>query len=475
MAQYAKKYFGSDIGILITVFVISRVIIHLLGLELAYDALFKYWQYLDVETLKYNLLKGVWYNHAQPPVFNIFLGTILKLSGSYSFEAFSVVFKAITLVNTVLLHRLCLKITKDRQVTLFVALLYLLSPATMVYENELFYTTFVGLLFLIACYFLLEFRIAITWRAVSGFFLALMLIALTRSMYHLVWLIVVGAVIFFYHRKRTGSVKIIIVGLIAVCFTACWYIKNYMIFEEFSTSSWVGMNTSRNIFHDNEVTDTTRIESIPPFSHISAYAKFLPPGYEAKYRGLNDRDLLSELKNDSLMNVNHVGYIYVSKQYLQAGKEHIKKHPFSYVQNVIQSAIIFFTPGTRYSVTEFQSRKIKYYDVVYSFNLSHFATNKQERRIALTVSAIPKFLIYVLVFFTIGRYCYRNRELSAVNLFILLVFGYVLTLSSLLEHYENMRFRFEIEPLFLLLLAQALVLLRKQKVGNNKQGNNHII
>ncbi len=470
MKQYVKRYFDSDIGILLTVFVISRIIIHLVGLELAYDALFKYWQYLDVHTLQHNLLKGVWYNHAQPPAFNIFLGIILKLSGAYSFEVFSIVFKAITLVNTILLLKLCLKITKNRRVALFIALLYLLSPATMVYENELFYTTFVTLLFLTACHFLLQFSAALTWKTVAGFFLALLLITLTRSMYHFVWLAVIGAVVFFYFRKQPGAGKIMIAGLVTLSITTGWYVKNYMIFGELSASSWLGMNTSRNIFHDNEVTDTTRIESIPPFSPISAYEKFLPEGYELPYGGLNDRDLLNELKNDSLMNLNHVGYIDVSKQYLQAGKEHIKKYPLSYVQNVIQSAIIFFAPGTRYSVTEFQARKIKYYDVVYSFNLSHFATGKQERRIALATSAIPKFMIYAFVLFWLGRYCWREKKLSAVNLFVLLIFGYVFTLSSLLEHYENMRFRFEIEPLFLLLLAQVLALIRKQSVINDKLG-----
>ncbi len=470
MKQCVKKYLGYDIGIVIALFIISRIIIHLLGLELAYHPLFKYWQYLDVHTLRYNLLKGVWYNHGQPPIFNIFLGIILKLSGSYSFEVFSIVFKAITLFNTILLLKLCLKITKDRRIALFVALLYLFSPGTMVFENELFYTTFVTLLFLIACHFLLKFNSALTWKTVAGFFLALMLIMLTRSMYHPVLLAVVGAAVFFYFRKQPGAGKIIIAGLIALLFTGGWYAKNYMIFGKFSASSWFGMNISRSIFHNKKATDTTRIESIPPFSPISTYEKFLPEGYELPYGRLNDRDLLNELKNDSLLNANHVGYIDVSKQYLHASRKHIKKYPLSYIQNVIQSVVIFFEPGTRYPLMEYQARKIKYYDVAYSFNLSHFATGKQERRIAKVASAIPKFIIYTLVFFWLGRYCYREKKLSAVNLFVLLILGYVFMLSSLLEYSENMRFRFEIEPLFLLLLAQVLALIRRRRVINDKSG-----
>ena len=44
------------------------------------------------------------------------------------------------------------------------------------------------------------------------------------------------------------------------------------------------------------------------------------------------------------------------------------------------------------------SKKIRYYDVVYSFNLSHFAKGKQQRRIALLLSALPKMLLYAFVF-----------------------------------------------------------------------------
>ena len=76
----------------------------------------------------------------------------------------------------------------------------------------------------------------------------------------------------------------------------------------------------------------------------------------------------------------------------------MRSHPLDYIKNVLQSVIIFFAPVTRYSHAEKQAAKIKWYDVIYFFNLSHFAKGKQQRRIALTLSAIPKMIIYCLVF-----------------------------------------------------------------------------
>jgi hypothetical protein len=135
----------------------------------------------------------------------------------------------------------------------------------------------------------------------------------------------------------------------------------------------------------------------------------------------------------------------------------------AYLQNILQSAIIYFAPATRYPTTEYLSEKMAWYDVLYSFNLSHFAHGKQQRRIALTISAIPKFALYLLVFSWLIRETLRRKQIPGglLTLFITCVIGYIFTVSSLFEHYENMRFRYEVEPLFLILLAIVLSAIRR--------------
>ena len=141
---------------------------------------------------------------------------------------------------------------------------------------------------------------------------------------------------------------------------------------------------------------------------------------------------------------------------MDASKAYIKSHPVAYLKNVLQSTIIFFTPATRYPLAEEKAGEIKYYDAAYSFNLSHFAEGKQQRRIALTISSIPKILIYFTVFFLIVRSVTKYKKISLLNLIITITIGFVFFISSIFEHYENMRFRYEIEPLFLILLAQVI-------------------
>lgn len=442
--------------LIIIVFIISRLVYGFFGIHFEYDVLYKYWQYLDVETLQHDLLRGVWYNHAQPPFFNLFLGVVLKITGSFAPHVFAAIFKLITLINAFLIYALVKRLTNHSYLPIILSLLYLLSPASMIFENELFYTTFISMLLLVCSYNIVRFHDGINWQRAIGVFLPLLIICLTRSMYHLAWLFVISLVILVYCKRRPGLKKLIVASVFCFLLTGSWYVKNYLVFGNFSTSSWVGMNLARNVFHDVTSVDSSRIESIPPFSRISAYKPFITGDYEKKYAGLNDRDLLTEMKNDTNMSQNHISYIEVSQKYMEACKKEIKAHPGAYLKNVLQSSIIFFAPATRYPVTEPEARKIRYYDLVYSFNLSHFALGKQERRIALTISALPKFLIYFFVFFIFLRDVIRKRQISLLNLLILLTIAYVFTVSSLLEHYENMRFRFETEPLFLVLLGQMV-------------------
>jgi hypothetical protein len=252
--------------------------------------------------------------------------------------------------------------------------------------------------------------------------------------------------------------------------TGGWYVKNYFLFGKFSTSTWIGMNFSRNVFHDNEVSDSSRIEAYAPFSKISVYRSFISGTAEKKYAGLDNRDLLNEFKNDSFINANQIGYIEVSDQYMIACKQYIRANPVAYLKNVVQSCLIFFAPATRYSLTEKQAKKIRAYDVVYSFNLSHFAEGKEQRRIAMLVSSIPKILVYLFVFFVFFRQTKKNKFISPWNLFLIATIGFVFGVSSLLEHYENMRFRYEVEPLFLLLAGQvaSILLNRKNRIQHSE-------
>jgi hypothetical protein len=455
-----KNISGSrQILLLLLVFILSRIIVGFFGLDLNIWALSAYWQYLDIETLRNHLLAGVWYDHAQPPLFNLFLGAVLKIAGSHSIPLFSLLLKIITLTNTFLLFYIVRKLVSIDFIPFLVALAYMLSPATLIFECELFYTSAVSLLLLIAVFYLIRLSTTFSWMNAFGFIIPLAVLCLTRSVYHLLWLFAVVIIFLFYFSGKPVFKPLLLASLAGIVLVGSWYVKNKIVFGKFTTSTWLGMNMARNVFHDNDVKDSSRIEAYEPFSKISVYRKFLDPRFEDPFKGLNDRDLLQELKNDSFTNATEVSYIPVSDLYQKASIGYIKSHPGAFGKNVLQSSILYFTPATIYSLSLEKSVKIKPYDLVYSFNLTHFSHDKQGRRVLLTISALPKMLLYLVVFMLILRHCIRYRYISAWNLFIICTIFYVFGISSFFEHYENMRFRFETEPLFLILAAQVFSIL----------------
>ena len=445
--------------IITVVFFVSRMLVWGLGLHLNPWPLYAYWQYLDLSSLKYHLLRGVWFDHAQPPAFNLFLGIVLKIGGEQSTLLFAAILKMISLANGLLIFFILRKLPVAPYFPLITALVYLISPATLIFENELFYTTTISFLLLVSVYFLIRFSLSEKGGNAFGIFCPLTLLCLTRSVYHITWLVILSVSLLIYFRRNRSLYKLILSSLISIGLVGGWYVKNKFIFGKFTSSTWVGMNMARNVFHDNEVRDSSLIEAYAPFSRIGVYRKFLDPAFEDSYKGLNDADLLMEMKNDSFINENEVSYIMVSDLYQKASIQYIRTHPGAYVQNVFQSAILYFTPATVYSLAVEQSKKIEPYDILFSLNGTHFAKNKQQRRIWLTLSAFPKLLLYVFVFFILIRYYIRSRSIPPWNLFIMLTIGFVFGVGSFFEHYENMRFRFETEPLFLILAAQVFNML----------------
>lgn len=451
-----------NIFILLVCFILSRVIIKSLGISFVYKTIFEYWQYLDVESLEHNLLQSLWYQHSQPPVFNLLLGVVLKCSHSNAPLIFEILFLLISISNAYLLLNILEKIACGKYLPLVIALIYILSPATILFENELFYTSFTSFLLLSLITFLINFIHTPTTARGIGIFSALTLLGLTRSTYHLILLIFICGFLIFRFYRRKGSKLILLGSLISLGIVGGWYLKNYFVFDNFSSSSWLGINLSRIVFHDIRIGDSSTIASVHPGLPLSYYKKYIDDEYKIKYAGLNDRILLNEIKNESFINMNHAGFLEVSQKYLEASERYIFEKPYTYLGHAFTSLVIFFSPASSYFKVEENNSRMRYYDLVYSFNLSHFFKEKKKKRVALAISAIPLFLIYISVFGTVLRKALRNRFISTINFTIITIILFILLISTFFEYGENMRFRYELQPLFLILASQAMIIIRRK-------------
>jgi len=122
---------------------------------------------------------------------------------------------------------------------LIFSIFYLLSPATIEFENELFYTPFVSILLLLSLFFLLRFKEKKSWANCIFIFFPLTILCYSRSIYHITWLTIITFTILYHYRKKLGFVKLASCGLASIILVFALYLKNYLVFDSFSSSSWL--------------------------------------------------------------------------------------------------------------------------------------------------------------------------------------------------------------------------------------------
>jgi len=91
---------------LAALFAVSRVVFRLVGVRFSTDQLHIAIQYLDPELLRHHLAQSVWYLHTQPPLYNLYLGTVLKLFSGHEGLAFHAVHLALGLAFCLALYLL---------------------------------------------------------------------------------------------------------------------------------------------------------------------------------------------------------------------------------------------------------------------------------------------------------------------------------------------------------------------------------
>jgi hypothetical protein len=175
------------LAVIAAAFIGSRLLFRFLGIRFDTEPLNFYWQYVDPALLQHDLWRSIFYLERQPPAYNLFLGAILHLAPTHLEAAYQAVYLGLGLALSLSLFALMDRMDVDRYIALAIALVFTLSPSTVLYENLLFYEQPLTSLFCVAALFL--HRYASNGRVLDGFvfFSCLGLISGIRAIYHLAW------------------------------------------------------------------------------------------------------------------------------------------------------------------------------------------------------------------------------------------------------------------------------------------------
>lgn len=455
------------------IFIVAQMLYIAAGVRFDALSLDWAWHYLDPELLRTRLLESIWYLHSQPPLFNLFLGVVLKLAPGYEGLAFQLVYLGLGLSLYLAVFGVMRSLAVSRSVALLVSTLFMLSPSFVLYEHWLYYTFPIATLLAVSA--LLLQRLATTGqpRYAWGLFGLLAVLCGMRSLFHLGYYLVVGAglLLFLPRYRRKLWLAILIPGL---CLSLL-YVKNFVLFGEFSASSWFGMSlwkiSGRQLPH-TQVKQWVAEDKLSPVSLIEVYSG--PEKYPAHYRSNNPYAHIPALaqldKSTGAKNLNHFSIIAIASQYRHDAHYVLRHAPQSFLIGVAGASFGYFKTSSDLEFLERNKQQISHMDRLYNYlfygkipynildsGLVPITSDKPQFFFLFLLLGLPLLLLNGLRLALGRRTASRfDRSQRLVIGYLCFNITYVALISSLFEIGENNRIRFSTDPLSIVLLGVAI-------------------
>jgi hypothetical protein len=462
--------------IIVSIFTVSRFIFFLKGGSFLAKPLSFAKQYLDPVLLKTDLLESLLYLHSQPPFFNLFLGTVLKLSPVPALS-YELLFRTVGILIPLIFYGILVSLGIRRLFALLAAIAFMLNPTLILYENLLYYTYFEGFLVLLSIFFLLRWSMGKKFFDLFLFWTSLLCLGMMRSLFHPVFFLFIAVFLALYLRRafeRQRLAKtfflsscVVLIPILLLC------LKNVYFFGFFGTSSWTGMSLwikangytpdDLEVFHSRGIISSLAVQAeLEPFQPIENFSD------DSKLRNVpchHPADC-NEVRSTGRPNFNYSGYIYLSKQLLKDSMSLISYNP---------PLFAFFTAGS-YCLTlwhssdsvhalfkenmEIVEKLEKFYRFLYfgfmGVENRHSDPGIWKRTVVITIFFL---FFYMSTFINLLRKdSLVHPGIKIVCLFCLLIHSYTVTISSLIEFGENNRFRFPVDAAFLVLMAGNIVI-----------------
>lgn len=451
----------------VVVFVSSEVLARYLGIRFAAETLGTLYQYLDPLVLRDDLARGLYYLHAQPPLFNFFLGVIVKAFPESYTAVFSLLYGAMALGTLIGMAWLMRRFGVPDGVSAAVCLLFAISPSFPVYRNWLFYTLPVAFLLVASTVALTRYLETRSPRALVTFSCLALAIMMTRSVFHPLWLVIVGAALvpFVVERKRlviACAVPVVLVGLL--------FLKNYVVVGSFANSTWLGLSlTKRWPLSQREVAELKSEGRLPAFWQRRPFQE---PDYYQEF-GYFDPDedghavLTAPFKSNGEPNFNHRDYVAISNALLEADTGLITSFPGRYTRRALTATMLFLQPGPNsvHFLVDYDFERVHRYRDAWTQYV--FLGGRIERPIQMLAPPPNLWLVLFPLLLVVASVCAVRRQPRAPFVFMLVCIVWVAGVSNLIEIGENDRMRWEVEPflaiLFALAVSRALTFLRRLK------------
>jgi hypothetical protein len=447
----------------LTVCIVSRILYAQAGIRFQGDTYLGYWQFIDPALLRTDLWRSVFFLHSQPPLTNLFTGIVLQLFPTNFDIIFHILYFIAGIILSISFYLLGTYMRFSPWLSAIVSAFFMVSPGTVLYEHWLMYAypLAVTLTFSGVCLY----QFILTRKNYWGvtFFTLLAVITLTWSLFHIVWLFGITAILLIIFADRK---KIIIVALLPIVLVTSWYAKNFFFYGEFTASSWAGMNLSNiSTFRmpENErikmvkTGELSKFALLPPFRNPSVYLKLLPDTPLTGIPILDNSDTSRGGRNQ-----HHLVYVEASKRYLQDAIHIIEVRPNYYLQSINQAVYIYFHSASDFDFISGNRNHIAAFDLAWNrlfYGQWKNDESSAQRMSSMSMDHVAWWVVVSFIAVAAGSiiFLWKNRSQLAepenlLVLFMIYNIFFVSLVGNLMDIGENNRFRFTIDPFILILV-----------------------
>lgn len=475
--------------VILACFAVSRALYFLAGVRFeAARPLAEFFQIVDPLLLRDRLFETTWYMHTQPPGLNFFIGLVLKATPSI--DAASVVFAVCWLMLGILLSVLLYQLQRELCVYPVVAMLttawFIVSPGVDLFENLLIYEYPLLVMLMLAALALARFVRTGKIVFAATFFAVLILLAYTRSLFHLLWVLLVVAGCLWASRGVNRSKSVWVLATLPVALVFGLFLKNYFLYGQFTSSTWLGVNLCtltthqlpddlrQQLVRDGVISGASAVDA--PAS-LSYYANYFHPVPKTGVPIL-DQDVDSTGRD----NFNNLEYFQVYKYTAQDAKVVVRRYPQVLAKSMAIAWFTYFFPTGDFP--DFRVNRPKIFGWDRAFNMVFFGQWKDatDRKGLRREGIGPGLILYMGTYLVIalpllfGYGCWRlwrawkitppDRAFLAVLGFMLFNIFFVTGVANTLSSFENNRYRFPLDGYFLTLLGMAISQWVKSRGGD---------
>ncbi|MBZ0167309.1 MAG: hypothetical protein K8I00_10935, partial [Candidatus Omnitrophica bacterium] len=362
--------------IITLIFLFSRTVAYLAGIRMVLRPLAQGIQILDPTLLRGALWESLYYLHSQPPLYNFFLGTVLKAFPHYYAEAFQLFYWMAGYALVIGLYRLMRRMDVPEWLACGLTVYFTLNPALILLENWLMYTLLIMTGLVWAAVFL--HRLLSERRARDGviFFGLLGMLVLTKGVFHLFWYVLFVVVVIM--SRRLSVRRVLLLSLVPFVIILGVYVKNFFLFGSLTTSKvWMVFNLGEmTVKHVDD--DTLRKYCENGQLTFTSCERALGAG-SAQYRQMvADFEQRPDVQTTGIAVLDQVykptsGHInWHSRRFLKSADYALKdswfllrRHPESYFKSLRRAFRIMFYPAPT-DVTFGNRKYLQMYENIYN-------------------------------------------------------------------------------------------------------------